>query len=250
MSTLKSYLGVKLIKLPLPLQKSFDMMDEAELTPYKVKSKRKIENADVLEALGTEEYIQWVLEDTEAEPGSRVKHCLLFITYYTGTPDQVPHIPEECYLGGGNQRFVRESLTFKVPLKNNDTGIIKETHLASTYKSIPAMHVVLGSKAKNIWETESKFSLFYFFKVNGVYRVNRNATRLELMSNITCKYSYFSKVEWKFFSNTVGGLLYPGKEESIRASRKLLSVILPILEKEHWPDWQKAMNKDRLNYQD
>ena len=249
MSTIKSYMGMKLIKLPLPLQNSFDMMDENKLAPYKVLSKHKIDNADVLEALGTEEYIQWVLEDTEVSRSSGARYCHLFITYYTGTPDRVPHIPEECYLGGGNQRFARERVVFEVSLpKNTVTGINADFSQFSD-QTIPATHVVLGSKAAEVWETESRFSIFYFFKVNGVYRVNRNATRLELMSNITGKYSYFSKVEWKFLSNTVGQNINLEKDEAIGASRKLLSVVLPILEMDHWPDWNKAINEEGLDNQ-
>jgi hypothetical protein len=30
--------------------------------------------------------------------------------------------------------------------------------------------------------------------------------------------------------------VYPNKEETITASRKLLAVILPALEKDHWPE--------------
>ncbi|MHC4084712.1 MAG: hypothetical protein ACYSU3_07240, partial [Planctomycetota bacterium] len=57
---------------------------------------------------------------------------------------------------------------------------------------------------------------------------------------IFSKYSYFSKVEWKFFNIRFNKLIYPGKEEAIAASQKLLSVILPILEKEHWPIVKKG----------
>jgi hypothetical protein len=50
--------------------------------------------------------------------------------------------------------------------------------------------------------------------------------------------SEFSKVEWKFFNTGLAGQqgsVYPTKEEAVTASQKLLGVILPILEKEHWP---------------
>jgi hypothetical protein len=81
----------------------------------------------------------------------------------------------------------------------------------------------------------------YFFSVNKEYANNREQTRFILNKNIRSKHSYFCKVEWKFFNagHGAGGwgksVYYPDKEEAITASQKLLSVILPILEKEHWP---------------
>ncbi len=69
----------------LPLKKSFDALDESRLAPYKVVEKLKIENEDILKALGTQDYIQWVLEDTNAPAGSTVKRLMLFVTYY-GSP--------------------------------------------------------------------------------------------------------------------------------------------------------------------
>ena len=69
MSVIKSYLGVRMIKKALPLRKPLDLIDEKALAPYIVVQKQKIENQDMIEALGTEDYIQWVLENTEAEVG-------------------------------------------------------------------------------------------------------------------------------------------------------------------------------------
>ena len=66
MSTIKSYLDIKIIKKELPLKKSFNLMNEDALGPYIVREKHEIKNKDILESLGTEDYIQWILEDTSA----------------------------------------------------------------------------------------------------------------------------------------------------------------------------------------
>jgi hypothetical protein len=92
--------GVYLRKEPLPLRKSLDLLDEKALAFYKVISKDKIVYEEVVKGLGTEHYIQWVLEDTNAGTNSRTRYCSLFITYY-GLPDVVVHVPEECYMGSG-----------------------------------------------------------------------------------------------------------------------------------------------------
>ena len=57
---IKSF-GMYLKKEPLPLKKSLDLLDQNGLGTYKIVSKEKIENKDILKALGTEDYIEWVL---------------------------------------------------------------------------------------------------------------------------------------------------------------------------------------------
>ncbi|MHC4313372.1 MAG: hypothetical protein ACYSW3_13010, partial [Planctomycetota bacterium] len=100
-------------KESLPLKKSLDLLDENDLSPYKVVKKTEISDQDTLENLGTQDYIQWRLEDTDAAVDSTVHRCELFITYY-GLSDRVPHVPEECYTGGGHQRLTSDSVTFEI----------------------------------------------------------------------------------------------------------------------------------------
>ncbi len=113
MSVTMKKLGIVFRKEPLLLKKSLESLDERDLTPYKVVLKQKIQDPDTLKALGTEDYIQWILEDTEQAAGSPAKECLLFVTYYR-LPDRVPHVPEECWTGGGYQKLGSEAVTFKI----------------------------------------------------------------------------------------------------------------------------------------
>lgn len=208
-------------KEPLPLKKSLDLLDEKALAPYKVVSKQKISNQEVIDSLGAQDYIQWILEDADAAVDSAVRNCSLFITYYD-LPDRIPHVPEECYTGGGHQRLTSDSVTFEI----NKQGIMEK---------IPGRYLVFASTNSNYWGMDTKFSVLYLFNVNESYANSREDARFALNKNIFSKYSYFSKVEWKFFNIRFGKPIYPGKEEAIAASQKLLSIILPILEKEHWP---------------
>jgi hypothetical protein len=208
-------------KEPLPLRKSLELLDEKALAPYKVASKTEISNQEVIESLGTQDYIQWLLEDTEAAVDSTVRQCLLFITYYD-LPDRVPHVPEECHTGVGHQRLASDSVTFEI----NKDGIVEK---------IPATYLVFASTSSSYWGMDTKFPILYLFNVNESYANNRESARFALNKNIFSKHSYFSKVEWKFFNIRFGKPVYPTKEEAITASKKLLSIILPILEKEHWP---------------
>ena len=220
---IKSF-GIYLKKEPLPLKKSLDLLDEKRLAPYKVVSKEKIENEQIVKGLGTEDYIQWILEDPDEPVNSAVRKCLLFITYYD-LPDVVLHVPEECYMGVGYQRLASDSVTFEM---NKD----------GSERNIPGRHLVFASTSSNYWASDIKFSAFYLFSVNGVYTSSRESARMVLNKNIFGKHSYFSKVEWNF-STSSGAKTYPSKQEAIIASEKLLGVILPILEREHWPDWEK-----------
>ena len=216
---IKSF-GVYLKKEPLPLKKSLDLLNEDDLAPYKIISKHKIENDEILTALGTEDYIQWIIEDTEAVDNNPSKKFMLFITYYR-LPDRVPHVPEECYAGGGFQRLASDNIKLEI---NNNTGVKKE---------LEGKYLVFGSKKADPWQKGEKFPVLYLFRVNGVYSASREEVRIALNKNLFQKSSYFCKVELVFNQS----LIPPNKEQSIKAGEKLLAVILPVLETKHWPDW-------------
>jgi hypothetical protein len=225
-------LGVQLTKLPIPLKKPLDQMDGKKLVSYEVRDKQTITNRDILESLGTEQYLQWTLEDKAAAAESPTRYCSLFITYYTGNPDMVPHVPDECYVGGGNIRLKGETLTVEVPWPGREKPV-----------SIAMQQVWFGRKVQSILDTENQFSVQYFFKANDEFCGSRTETRTVLGKNFFGKYSYFAKVEWKFFGTGYAGLIYPTREQTLEASQKLLSVLLPILEEDHWPDWKTANQK-------
>lgn len=226
--------GVYLEKEPLPLRKSLDLLDEKDLAYYKVVSKEEIPYEEVVKGLGTEEYIQWILEDTLADTGSRTRYCSLFITYYE-LPDVVVHVPEECYMGSGFQRLTSETLTVDC-----------QSVVDNRKFSVRSRYLVFADADSNQWRSDTKFPVLYLFNVNGRYADSREETRLILNKNIFGKYSYFCKVEWSFFYTTLaaagqlsGVKSYPNKEQAVSASQKLLSVILPVLEREHWPVMQE-----------
>jgi hypothetical protein len=220
MSITMRRLGIILDKEPLPLKKSLERLDEADLSPYiVVPPKLKITNEQVLKALGTEDYIQWVLEDTEQAAASPVKKYLLFVTYYP-LPDRVPHVPEECWTGGGYEKVRSEDVELHV---NDTTGLKTD---------IPSKYLVFGPKSATLWQSGVRIPNVYFFRVNGRYAGSRQEARMALNKNLFGKHSYFCKVEVVFNAGSAA----PSKEESIRACERLLAVILPILEREHWPD--------------
>jgi len=63
---------------PWPLKQHLELLDNFDLEPYRVVSRHKIDNKDILRELGTDDYIQWVLEDMEAAQDSPVRKLVLY----------------------------------------------------------------------------------------------------------------------------------------------------------------------------
>lgn len=238
--------GIQMVKQEIKLQKPFDEMDESALLPFIVRDKGKIENREILESLGTEQYIQWLLEDPDAPPDSPTRYCSIFLTYYSGTPDMVPHVPDECYAGGGNRTLGKEGLTLDVPMvgcmldRRTEQETTSVTVSGERNQKVNFQYIRFAQTDASQMQTEVEFSVQYFFHVNGQYSKDRTQTRFILGSNWFSKYSYFCKVEWKFYGRDAFGIVYPDKTQTLAASEKLLSVLLPELEKNHWPDWEAA----------
>jgi hypothetical protein len=218
MSTAIKSAGVYLKKEPINLKKSLDLLDENGLSPYTIEpqNKLKIENQEIVKELGTQDYILWIFENNSVPADSPVRKFFLFITYYA-SPDKVPHVPEECYTGGGFQKISSDNVTLNI---SENGG-----------KKITAQYLVFGNKNNDLWLNENKFPVLYFFRVNGEYAGGREDVRIALNKNLFRKSSYFSKIEVAFNQSSEA----PNKEETIKACESLLNVILPILEKEYWP---------------
>jgi hypothetical protein len=223
-------LGVHLTKLPIPLKKPLDQLDEKKLAPFVVKNKQSISNQDIVESLGTEQYLDWTLEDKNQAPESSTRYCSLFITYYTGNPDMVPHVPDECYVGGGNTRLKGDTLTTTIAWPGQKKPV-----------TLSYQTVLFGRKQDTFLQAENQFSVQYFFKANGEFCQDRTRTRTVLGSNFLGKYSYFAKIEWKFFG---ANSTFPTQQQTLAATENLLTVILPVLEDDHWPDWEQANRSD------
>jgi hypothetical protein len=225
MSAVIKISGAYLKKEPLPLKKPLSALDKFPLAPYTVAAKQTIDNPDVLETLGTEDYIQWVLEDTSVPQTDKTRYCSLFVTYYSA-PDVVPHRPEECYIGGGFQQVSSDEVTLKIKSLSPQ---------ANGERQIGARYLVFARTSPDLLTGDTTFSVLYIFSVNGEYSGGRDQTRRILNKNLFGKFSYFSKVEWKFYGNNFGRMIYPDKQEAVAASEKLMKVILPVLEQQCWP---------------
>ncbi len=215
MSVMTRALGIYLKKEPLPLKKPLSAIGEQELAPYKVREKHTIDNEKVVESLGTEDYIQWVIEDPREPITGAGRKLLLFITYYD-VPDRVPHVPEECYTGGGYDCLSQAQVAFDV----------------GRGASIPGRFLLFRAPSGGLDPQAGQFPVVYLFRINREYAGNRDDARMALNRCIFHKHSYFSKIELAF--NQAPAV--PTKDEAIAASERLLRVLLPLLEQAYWPD--------------
>jgi hypothetical protein len=218
MTVARQRLGLYLRKEPLPLKKPLDRLDEAALAPYEVVAKLKIQNEEILESLGTEDYIQWVLQDPFQPAGSPVRRVMLFVTYYR-LPDRVPHVPEECYTGGGYRRLDTEPVTLRIgpPGQRRD---------------IPGRYLVFEGAPDATASASPRFPVLYLFRVNGEYAGSRDGARIALNRNIFSRQAYFCKVELIFNQAVIA----PTQADTVSAGERLLTAVLPLLERDHWPD--------------
>ncbi len=220
LSVLEAGLGVYIRKEPVPLRRPLDRIDESALAPFHVVSRLRIDNPDVLRSLGTSDYIQWVFEDTRAGGTDPARSVLVFITYY-GLPDRVPHVPEECYLGGGFECL------------GTDEVLLTPDGPQGSRKWL-ARYLTFGSNRADPL-TGGPVPVLYLFRVNGHYAASREEVRLALNRNLLGRHSYFSKVELVF--NRHPGAP-PDRDQVVRVGQQLLGVLLPVLERDHWPqEW-------------
>ena len=190
-------------KSPLALRKSLDAMDPNAFSPYEVIAQSKIEDDAFEDALGTVDYIQWQLLNTQLDLRDPFYSGNLFITYYTGNPDKVPHVPDWCYVGSG--------------------GIIEKKH-----------EIKIPGQGQS---SSSRKIVSYVFSVNGDYACTRTEVRLK-QRNWRDRYAYFSKVELWFDQGAEASL-----EENLGVMESLYQKVLPLLYSEHWPDWDAAGKK-------
>jgi hypothetical protein len=216
MSLAAQRLGLYLEKEPWLLKKPLDGLNEAKLAPYRVVTKIPIEDQDIRRSLGTEDYIQWLVEDPREPTESSVRKLLLFVTYYR-RPDRVPHVPEECYTGGGYRRLATNAVAFQIAARE-----------------VPGRYLLFEKTAQDISSAMPRFPVLYLFRVNGEYAGSRDEARMALNKNVFSKHSYFCKIELVFNQASAA----PAREPATVASEKLLAVLLPLLEQEHWPDWE------------
>lgn len=215
------WLNIKAGKLALELKAPLSELKVGALLPYEVVSKQ-VMDAEVVEALGTDRYLNWSLRNPSADEDDPLRRAELFITYYSGGHNLVPHTPDVCYRGAGyNPAQVHENFSVQ---------------LSSQPQSMP---IRVCTFEKTAVFGRQKMTVVYTFHCNGHYVATRTGVR-GLINSFSNYYAYFSKVELSF--------PYASRAESIEGTKMFFDRLLPILARDHWPDFERAEKEARQGH--
>ncbi|MCA9303747.1 MAG: exosortase-associated EpsI family protein [Phycisphaerales bacterium] len=219
-----------------------------------------VEPAEILEVLGTENYL--TRQYTEKHPKNPDRPVMIQVhgAYYTGGIDTVPHVPERCFVGGGLQQ---SSSSIVLPLDIDPSGWAEDrsvpeefggeskkvytTRLSNdrAYTDAPGMRVRLPRNVGPSEPISMRFSEFigqertiyagYFFIANGQTKANANDVRA-LAFNLDDDYSYYLKIQIN--TNAVDSL-----EEFIEVSGSFISEMLGEIMR-CVPDWTDVQRGD------
>lgn len=203
-------------KEPLPLRTPLGGLDDRAIHPYRVMARSVLE-PEIVDALGTDQYLSWALEDTRVPAADPLRFAHLFVTYYSGGRSLAPHRPDLCYLGAGYEpERAHENIDLDLPAVND---------------SLRPVPVRVCTFVKTAIRDRDKESVVYTFFANGRFAATSYGVR-RLTSGLTNRYAFYSKVEIKFQGAT--------REQCVEGARKLYNVVLPLLVERHWPDYEAA----------
>lgn len=225
------WMDIVLRKDPAPLRKPLPELNKDALGEYRwpVGGAHTIDAA-LLASLGTEEYIDWeFIDTTEAGAGNPLRRVRAFVTYYTGKPDLVPHTPDVCYRGSG----------YEITKTGNPTLELQDAE--SEPLSVPARAVTF---VKSSVKYNEEFTVVYTIHCNGKFVNTRTDVRWRL-ANPAHKGAYYCKVEVSFGREGSKHRRNAGREETIQAAEKFLARFLPVLLRDHLPDWE-AVQKGQV----
>jgi hypothetical protein len=228
MQVVANWLGGYFRKHAVPLKLPLAQMDRRVLLPaydLHLQPPQPL-SEDVIETLGTDEYLNWIVVDRARERSDPLCVAHVFISYYTGKPDQVqvPHVPEECLVAGGFQR-AGTARTVEIPVPG----------VGAPGDKVPVRVLEFDVRASPLGRGKggrSTFDIFYFFLCNWDFMTTRNEVRVA-QANLFEKYAYYAKVEIRFTDYAFRQ--FAGQEESIEALEPLLGQILPVLLRDHIP---------------
>ncbi len=271
LEALLAALGAVLEKKAVPLRLQLNHLPDT-FGPYTIhtdakgnKSKQGPENTprEMIDELGTTDFITWTYRDTERKPGEPGWLIKLHVAYYTGIVDTVPHIPEHCTIATGaeikdtshpNIQLHTPSLTEK-----DDQWWVRSVSLAplqyrtarqeARFKAIfPHNNQVRLPDNKLqmrlvyfIAPNHPPFCELYFFVANGKFRANAMEVR-SASFNLQDEYSYYCKIQitpTKIENNLLVGL--SDQAQAVELTQRFLSYALPEVML-CLPDWHEVQS--------
>lgn len=245
-------LGIEAEKREAPLRQPLATLP-TRLGEWRRIGEDRVLDSQVVEVLGTPHYLErtYAFERSggTADPGSALR---VHIAFYSGDPDEAPHVPEVCWVGQGMSidgpaeirplRLSIDGVRIEDGLANLDTG--------EAYPIVDVVHPVTRIAepvALPVGELALRVSRFvspaepgalqlggYFFIANGRLTPSASDVR-SLAFQLYQRYAYWMKVE---FDATVprGTGEAEAIDDYVARVESLLSSLLPELMK-RLPDW-------------
>lgn len=234
MQSLARFLGYHLQKKAVLLKRPLATADFAKLAPEYVLHPNMPEPTpeDVVESLGTREYLQWRLVDTGKSVSDPTAVAHVFITYYTGKPDLVPHVPDECYFAAGYDRKGSPHTTH---------ATVRGVGAAGDRVPVRVVEFIKPRQADSLLDDKQSagVAVLYFFHTNGEYCTTRNEVRLR-QANPLQKYAYYAKFEVRFTSYRFDKAA--DVQQSLAALPPLLEKLVPVILQDHF-SWDELNGK-------
>lgn len=219
---------------------------------------------EILETLGTKNYVQRAMIQTRPAEGKAARIVDFHLAYYTGMIDTVPHVPDRCFVTGGDQ-LAGGPWDVRVPLKTSeffeDPAASADMQLATGEKDVKILTIAAGPGARSPVRASDRIRLprgienlqlrafsfkragvaeplfaGYFFIANGGLTPSAQGVRL-LSFDLRSDYAYYMKVQF-----TAANL--SGPEELAELAGSLLDELLPDI-MQCVPDWTEVI---RGNY--
>ncbi|MEQ9453875.1 MAG: exosortase/archaeosortase family protein [Phycisphaeraceae bacterium] len=221
-----------------------------EIGPWKLIDDQRLPK-DVVDELGTEQYISRMYVNTDMHPADGVNFknerelgmylndapigsiVRFHVAYYTGTADTVPHVPERCFIAGG---LVARGGDY--PVMNLDSSrLTEDTQHGGYFASLPDGEQVRIPKSQIemrqfIYGSESDptrdMHVMYVFAANGDFAARAEEIRI-LAFDPRDRYSYYCKIE-------IQPLGVSDKDKAVKVVENALNDMLPEV-MAALPDW-------------
>lgn len=221
-----------LMKEPVPLRRRLYLIPE-HVGPYQKVAEETL-SKEVVDELGTDQYISWTYTNTQLkpdEPGARIR---LHIAYYTGTPDAIPHVPERCYVGGGAtpKDSTQDTLTLDSPaIYSVANDELMATDSMGRTVHLPGREIPIRLFDFVPHNAKEPATVMYFFAANGkLIAVPRDVRNL--VFDLSSRYAYWCKIELLPFG-------VKDHEEAKRIGAAFLSQMMPEI-MGCLPDWTEV----------
>lgn len=240
LGTVIRVLDLHLTKLPIYPEGNAQFRTlKTEYGPWTRIGEDQILSADIVDELGTQNYLSRTYVNTENP--QRPEVLSVHFAYYTGMLDTVPHVPERCMVGNGWD-LSGESRIVDVPLDlarfpidpTLDPEIYGEVRLVNGWKPLPEGLGRLKMRVTRFVSREGReMYAGYFFFANGKNTPTADNVRL-MAFQLQDDYAYFAKLQFSSFEAT-------SAEDLARMTASLLNEMLPDIA-DRVPNWVDVQN--------